>query len=154
MTRAATDEQVRDRAMGGVVASLPACSPTNHFELVVVASTNDVAARIGQALYNIAMTTRGGPVHRVSVVALLAGVHIEPALQQQINGADPSIMSSSVQQRPLVRLSAGVQLLGVRVEKRCEPGNVALSGRLEELPIDRGRRLMGLFVHRTAPFLR
>ena len=58
-----------------------------------------------------------GPVHRVGVVALLASVYVEPALQQQVHRRQVSLFGRRVQQRPLVRLRASVQLVWVFVEQ-------------------------------------
>ena len=46
--RAAADEEVGDRTMSGVVASVPAGCPADHLQLVLVAAPDDVAAGVGE----------------------------------------------------------------------------------------------------------
>src|SRR5207247_2977302 len=71
MARAATDEETRDGAVRVVVGLVPARRPTNHLELVVVTVTDHVAAGVGQTPYDVQVSGRGGPVHRVRVVPFL-----------------------------------------------------------------------------------
>ena len=51
--RAAADEDVHDRAMRVVVASVPAGRPADDLELVVVAVPDDVAARVGEPPHDV-----------------------------------------------------------------------------------------------------
>ena len=81
MPRAAADEQIHDGAMRVVVAPVPARRPADDLELVVVAAADDVAAGVGEPAHDVDVARGRGPVHRVGVVALLARVHVEPALQ-------------------------------------------------------------------------
>ena len=83
--RAATDEKLRDGAMRGVVAFVPARCPADHLELVVVTLADDVAARVREPPHDVQVTARRGPMHRVGVVSLLARVHVQAALQQQVH---------------------------------------------------------------------
>ena len=87
--RAAADEKVGDRAMRVVVAALPTRSPSDDLQLVVVTVADDVAAGVGEAAHDGEIARRRGPVHGVRVVAALARVRIEPAIQEQIHA--PSV---------------------------------------------------------------
>ena len=114
MPRAAADQEPRDRAMCLIVGLLPARGPANDFELMIVARADDVATGVGKGAHGIEGAGRGRPVHRVGVVAALANVHVEAALQQQLECRHMG--RREVEQCPLVRLCSQVQLLGVRVE--------------------------------------
>ena len=86
MPRAAAHEQIHDRPMGVVVAPVPARRPADHLELVIVAVADDVSAGVGEPAHDVRLSRGRGPVHRVGVVASSRGVHVEPALQQQVHG--------------------------------------------------------------------
>ena len=135
--RAAADEKVRDGAMRVVVALVPAGCPADDLELVVVTVPDDVTAHIGQPPHHVQVTVRRGPVHGVGVVSLLAGVHVQATPQQQVHGSQ--VRCREVQQRPLVRLRADVQLLRVLVEQRGQGVDVTLPRRVEQLAVHRQR---------------
>ena len=152
MPCAATHQELRHGTMRGVVASVPARGPADHLELVVVTLPDDVAACVRQAPHDVQVTGGCGPVHRVGVVALLAGVYVEPPLQQQVHRRQVSLFRRRVQQRPLVRLRARVQPVWVFVEQGGQSDHVAISRRVEQLALHcqrqrAGRRLTGFIGH-------
>ena len=51
--RAATDEEVRDGTVRGVVAAVPAGRPADDLELMVVAVSDDVAAGVGEPPHDV-----------------------------------------------------------------------------------------------------
>ena len=115
--RAATHEKTRNGAMRGVVASVPARGPTDDLELVIVTVPDDITACVSQAPDHVQVTGCRGPVHRVGVVSLLAGVHVQAASQQEIHSRQVPIAGRVVQQRPLVRLDSDVQPVWMLVEQ-------------------------------------
>ena len=137
--RAAADEKIRDGTMHGVVAAIPAGGPADDLQLVIVTVPDDVTARVGEPPHDVEVTGCRGPVHRVGVVSLLAGVHVEAALQQQVHHRQMSGVRRRVQQRPLVRLRASVQLVRVLVEQRVSVVDVAFPCRVEQLAVHRQR---------------
>lgn len=79
--RAATHEKVGDGTMRGVVAFIGAGRPTDHLQLVIVTVPDNVTARVVQPMHDFQVTGCRGPVHRVGVVSLLAGVHVQAAVK-------------------------------------------------------------------------
>ena len=139
MTRAAADEEIRHRPMCFVVAFIPAGCPADHLQGVVVALTDHVASRVGEAADDVDVTGGCGPVHRVGVVPLLARVDVEAARQQQLHGRQVSLVCRGMQQRPLVRLVARVELVRMFVEQDAQVADVAVSRRVEQLTVERQR---------------
>jgi hypothetical protein len=106
---------------------------------VLVAAADDVAARVGEQSDDLEAARRRSPVHRVGVVTLLAGVHVQAALQQQLDGRRLGVLRRDVEQRVLVRLRPGVELVRVLLEQRAQHRDVAVSRGREEPAIDRQR---------------
>jgi hypothetical protein len=102
--RAATHEKIRNGLMRGVVTSVPARCPTDYLELVIVTVPDNITACVSQPPHHIQLTGCRGPVHRVGVVSLLAGVHVQAASQQEIHSRQVPSARGVVQQRPFVRL--------------------------------------------------
>ena len=124
--RAATHEKLRNGTMRVVVASVPARCPTDDLELVIVTVPDDITARVSQSPHHVPLTGCRGPVHRVGVVSLLAGVHVQAAAQQEIHGRQVSLARGVVQQRPLVRLRSDVQPVWMFVEQGGQDVHVAI----------------------------
>ena len=135
MARAATDEETRDGAVRVVVGLVPACRPTNHLELVVVTVTDHVAAGVGQTPYDVQVSGRGGPVHRVRVVPFLANVDVDSSREQQIDAREVAGERGEMQERVLVRLRADLQFVRILVEERSESLHVAVARRVEQLVV-------------------
>ena len=137
--RAATHEKIRNGTMRGVVASVPARCPADDLELVVVTVPDDITACVGQPPHHVQVTGCRGPVHRVGVVSLLAGVHVQAASQQEIHGRQVPMARGVVQQRPLVRLRSDVQPVWMFVEQGGQDVHVAIPCCVDELSIHRQR---------------
>src|SRR5207253_3340991 len=130
--RAATDQKVHNGTMRGIVAAIPATCPTDDFHVVVVTVSDDITAGISQPPHYIDVTAGRGPVHGVGVVSLLAGVHVQAASQQQVHHRQVPVLCCEMQQRPVVRLGARVQLVRMLVQQRGEGANVALTCSVEQ----------------------
>src|SRR5437868_11195603 len=104
VSRSSGDQKIGDGAMGGVVATFPAGRPTDHSECVVVAFTNYIAASVGESPYDIQMPCSRRPMHRVSVVAFLAGIGIDAAVQQKLDHPQVTVLRGDMQHCVLVRL--------------------------------------------------
>ena len=150
MPRAATDQKIRDGAMNGVVASVPACRPADDLEGVIVTVPDYITAGIGQLADDFQVTSRRRPVHRVGVVPLLARIHVQAAFQQQVHRGQLPGERREVQERVLVGLVADLQLVRIFVEEGTQGSDVALACRLEQSAVD-GGRLGGLFRHSHLP---
>ena len=97
MTRAATDEVVNHGAMRGIVATIPARSPADDFDLVIVTLAYNVTSGISQAAHNIEVTGRRRPVHGGGIVSLFASVHVKATVQQQIHHGKLAVVCGEVQ---------------------------------------------------------
>ena len=133
MSRAVAQQDVHHAPVRRVVAAVPAGRPADHFELVVVAVTDDVAAGVGEAPHDVDVAGSRSPVDGVRVVAFFAGVHVKSPPQQQIHCGEVPLVRRDVQQRPRVRRLSRVQVVGMRIEKCRQPVGVALLGCVEEL---------------------
>jgi hypothetical protein len=153
MPRAATDEEFGDGAMDGVVAPVPARRPADYLELVIVTVPDDIAARIGQPLHDVQVTGGRRPMHSVCIVALLARVHVQAALEQQVHHAEVAVVSGDVQQRPCVRLVTRLELVRVRVQQSRQRADVAIARGFEQLAVHRQRIDVRLFAAGTSPFM-
>src|SRR5438270_800775 len=111
------DQKIGDGAMGDVIAALPTGRPADYAERVVVAFTDDIPARISQSSHDIDMTGGRRPVHGISVVALLAGVGVDAALEQKLDRVQATVLRGDMQHGVLVRLGAGVELVGMLIEQ-------------------------------------
>ena len=117
--RAMPDERVSDGAMGVVVASLPARRPADHLEAMVVARANDIRSGIDELSHDVAVASRGRPVHRVRVVATLTGVDVESPREEQLDDSRSPVVGGDMQQRPRIGWLRDVQLLRMGVEQRA-----------------------------------
>src|SRR5215472_6484834 len=108
---AAAQEKVRYCAMSGIITPVPTRRPTDDFQLVIVAVTYNITASVGEPLHYVEMTRSSGPMHCVGVVPLLAGVHIEPTLQEKIDDSHVSVLCRRMQESPLVRRDTEMQSL-------------------------------------------
>ncbi len=139
MPRAAAHEKIRDGTVRGVIASVPARCPTDDLQLVIVTVPDNVAAGVGQSSHHIQVAGCRRPVDWIGVVALLACVHVQPALEKKIHRSQVTVMRRQVQQRVLVWPVARLQLAGMLVEQRGEPARIAAPCGLEQLPFDTQR---------------
>src|SRR5438270_363363 len=113
----ARHEKVRDGTMRRVLRAIPTGRPADDSQLVIVALSNDVAARIREMPDDIDVTRGRCPVHRVSVVTTLADVRVDAALEQEVDGRELPVLRRRVEKRPLVRRLAQMQPLRMRVEQ-------------------------------------
>ena len=72
-----------DRAVPGIVTAVPAGRPADHLERMIVSVADDVTSRVGEAPDDVHVAGCCRPVHGEGVVALLAGVDVQAALEQQ-----------------------------------------------------------------------
>ena len=129
--RTATEEKVDDGAVKGVVAPIPATRPANHVKGVIVAVSHDIASRVGEAPDDLQVPGCRGPVHRVRVVAFLAGVDVQAASEQQVHDFQTAGKRRQVQQRLFVRLGSQVERVGILIQERNQGSDVACAGRLD-----------------------
>jgi hypothetical protein len=130
---AAFDQQLHDGALRLRVGALPARRPPDCLQLMIVAVANRVDAGVEQPAHHLDVSRRGGPVERGGVIALLEGVHVEAAVEQQVDDGQVAALGGVMQQGPRMRLIADEELAGVQIKRCGNYGGVPAPGSFEQL---------------------
>ena len=92
MARAVADQEIDHRAVGIVIAAVPAGGPSDHATSVVVAVADHIAAGIDQRARHSNVALRSHPMQRVGVVAFFAVVDVETAPEQGVHGINTAAL--------------------------------------------------------------
>ena len=132
MPGAALEQQLDDGALRVGVGAVPARRPADRFELVIVAVADRIDAGIEEPSHHVDVSGGGSPMQRRGVIAVLERVHVEAAIEQQVDDVEMAALRGDMQQRPCVRRIADGQLRRVGVERRTLSPRRCRPGRLEE----------------------
>jgi hypothetical protein len=112
---------------------LEARRPADHTHIVIIAFTVDIATCGNETLHHSEMTLCRRPVQGIGFVELVALIHVEAALEEQVHAIEMAATGGEVQKRPGGREDLTIQAHLVDMGLECAPAGKAIVARHGEL---------------------